>query len=81
MASWRARGRLLIGGVQLTKDMSLETSVEGMVVDASVKTAKQVEQGVERVIRKVWSVMDAAAEKLPPSSFLSESAVRSIQGK
>lgn len=47
------------------------------VVDTTFQAAKA---GVEAV-RKVWSLMEAAAEKKPPSELLSQSAVRRIQGQ
>jgi len=47
------------------------------VVDTAVQAAKA---GVEAV-RKVWSLMEAAVEKKPPSELLSQSAVRRIQGQ
>jgi hypothetical protein len=52
-----------------------------LIVDTSVKAAKQVERSVEGFIRKAWSIMDAASEKKPPSSYLSKRAVKSIQGE
>ena len=54
---------------------------EKLVVDAAVKTAHAVERGAEALVKKAWSVMDAAAEKQKPSEYLSRRAVRSIQGK
>jgi hypothetical protein len=47
------------------------------VVDTAFQAVKT---GVE-VVRKVWSLMEAAAEKMPPSELLSQSAVRRIQGE
>lgn len=55
--------------------------VEKTAADASIKTVKKVEKGVERLLKKAWSVMDAAAEKQPPSQYLSDVGIRSIQGK
>ena len=54
---------------------------EKLVVDAAVKTARVAERGAEALVKKAWSVMDAAAEKQKPSEYLSQRAVRSIQGK
>jgi hypothetical protein len=55
--------------------------VEKLVTDAAVKTGREVEKGVEGLIRKAWSVMEAASEKKAPSQYLSGHAVRSIQGE
>ena len=54
---------------------------EKLVADATVKTARATEKGVEGLVKKAWSVMDAASEKQAPSQFLGDRAVRSIQGK
>ncbi|MBM4425274.1 MAG: hypothetical protein FJ030_18150 [Chloroflexi bacterium] len=34
----------------------------------------------DSALKKVWSLMDAAAEKKPPSEQLSRAAVQAIQG-
>ena len=47
------------------------------VADAAMQSLKA---GVE-VVRKAWTLMEAAAEKQPPSEILSQSAVRRIQGQ
>jgi hypothetical protein len=54
---------------------------EKAMADAAVKTAQVAERGMERLVKKAWSIMDAAANKETPSQYLSERAVRSIQGK
>ena len=54
---------------------------EKLIADATVKTAQAAERGMERLVKKAWSIMDAAAKKETPSQYLSERAVRSIQGK
>lgn len=54
---------------------------EKLIADATVKTAQTAEKGAESLIKKAWSVMDAASEKQAPSQFLGDHAVRSIQGK
>lgn len=53
---------------------------EKMVIDAAMKTAQTAEKGAERLVKKVWSVMDAASEKTKPSQYLSDRAIRSIRG-
>jgi hypothetical protein len=55
--------------------------VEKTVVDASVKTAETMQRGLEQFVKKVWSIMDAAAEKQQASQYLSETGIRAIQGK
>jgi hypothetical protein len=54
---------------------------EKAMADAAVKTAQAAEKGMGRLVKKAWSVMDAATNKEAPSQYLSERAVRSIQGK
>jgi len=54
--------------------------LEKSVVDASVKTARTAEKGVEGLIKKAWSIMDSGAPKDKPSKFLSERGIRAIQG-
>ena len=54
---------------------------EKFIADATVKTAQKAEKRAESLIRRAWSVMDAASEKQAPSQFLGDRAVRSIQGK
>jgi hypothetical protein len=46
-----------------------------------MKTAKAVEKGTEQLVKKVFSVMDAAAEKQTPSQYLSDAGIKAIQGK
>lgn len=54
---------------------------ETMIVNESVKATKTaVHEGVQ-FVKKVWSIMDAAAEKKPPSDYLSPRAIETIQGK
>ena len=53
---------------------------EKLVADATVETAQVAQKGVEGLVRKAWSVMEAASEKKAPSQYLSDQAVRSIQG-
>ena len=54
---------------------------EKLIADATLKTAHTTEKGVEGLVKKTWSVMDAASEKKAPSQFLGDHAVRSIQGR
>ena len=51
------------------------------LLDVATKTLKATERGAERLMKKAWSVVDAASEKRRPSEYLGERARRSIQGK
>jgi hypothetical protein len=55
--------------------------VEKLITDTAVKTGQKLEKGVEGLMRKAWSVMEAASERKAPSQYLSDRAVRSIQGE
>ena len=35
----------------------------------------------ENLVKKLWSIMDAASEKKAPGDYLSSRAISSIQGK
>lgn len=52
-----------------------------MAMDAAVKTAETVKRGVEGLMKKAWSVMEAATEKEKASQYLSEKGIKAIQGK
>ena len=54
---------------------------EKLIADTAVTTADTARRGLEALVKKAWSIMDAASEKQRPSEYLSEQAVRSIQGK
>ena len=54
---------------------------ERLVSDVVLKASRTVERGVESLVKKVWSVVDAASEKKSPSEYLSERARRSMQGR
>lgn len=54
---------------------------EKLVVDATLSTARAMEKGAEGLVKKAWSVLDAASEKQKPSDYLRPEAIRSIQGK
>ena len=51
----------------------------------AVKTVSDTTKGVvrtaETLVKKLWSIMDAASEKKAPGDFLSSQAISSIQGK
>jgi hypothetical protein len=56
----------------MSVEAATKTTVEG--VKTSVKET-------EKLIKKVWSLMDAASQKKTPGEYLSSPAIRSIQGK
>jgi hypothetical protein len=51
------------------------------LVDAAAKTARVAERRVGDLVKKAWSIMDAASEKKTPSEYLSRRGTRSIQGR
>ena len=57
--------------------MSLESKITKDVANAG----RQAVRTVEKLAHKAWSIMDAAAEKSRPTDYLSQQAVKSIQGK
>lgn len=57
--------------------MGMETAATKAVSDS----AKVATKGAEKLVKKLWSIMDAASEKKPPGEFLSSRAISSIQGK
>lgn len=56
-----------------------------MPVETAVSEALSVTKGAarmtEKLVKKAWSIADAAAEKKPPSEYLSPKAIKSIQGQ
>ena len=57
--------------------MSLEATATKAVADGAKETAR----AAEKLVKKLWSIMDAASEKKAPSDYLSAQAIQSIQGK
>ena len=55
--------------------------IEKTVTDSAVKSAQKVEKGVESLVKKAWSVMDAAAEKQRPSQYMSDAGIRAMRGE
>jgi hypothetical protein len=51
------------------------------VMRDTVSVMKTAVKETEKLIKKAWSIMDAASEKAQPSEYLSPKAVQSIQGK
>lgn len=54
---------------------------EKLMTDVAMKTAQASEKGAESLVRKAWSIMEAASEKKAPSQYLTDRAVRSIRGE
>jgi hypothetical protein len=57
------------------------TMIEKAATDAGIQAAKAAEKGAEHLVKKVFSIMDAAAEKQTPSQYLSEAGIKAVQGK
>ena len=55
-------------------------SVVSTVVKGTADVARKGVGVVESLVRKAWSVLDAASEKKVPSENLSKGAIRAIQG-
>ncbi|MCL4266962.1 MAG: hypothetical protein KJ069_27530 [Anaerolineae bacterium] len=55
-------------------------AAEVMVTEATGVTKTAVKESLN-LVKKAWSIMDAASEKQPPSDYLSPKAIQSIQGK
>lgn len=51
------------------------------IVDTSVKVGKSAEKVAEGFVKKAWSIMDASATKEKPSHFLSDQAIKAMQGR
>jgi hypothetical protein len=54
---------------------------EKLVLDAAVRASRSAERRLETLVKKAWSIMDAASEKKRPSEYLGDRARRSIQGR
>ncbi len=52
-------------------------SAESIAIKAVTETVK----ATENVVKKIWTLLDAASEKEQPSKFLSQQAVEAIQGR
>ena len=51
------------------------------VMRDTVSVMKTAVKETENLIKKAWSIMDAASEKAQPSEYLSPKTIQSIQGK
>ncbi|GAB4156546.1 MAG: hypothetical protein Fur0021_24870 [Candidatus Promineifilaceae bacterium] len=52
-----------------------------IAADATMKAAETAKRGLEGLVKKAWSVMEAAMEKEKASQYLSEKGIKAIQGK
>jgi hypothetical protein len=50
-------------------------------VREAVSVTKTAVKETENLIKKAWSIMDAASEKAQPSEYLSPKTIQSIQGR
>jgi len=56
-------------------------SIESNPVKATKDITSQGVRIVDGLVKKAWSIMDAAVEKQVPSEILNQKAIQSIQGK
>lgn len=54
---------------------------EAVAFKAAQDTTRKAVGTVEAMLKKAWSVLEAASEKQSPSQYLSPKAVSAIQGK
>ena len=52
-----------------------------LIAKEATAAAKTVVKESMNLVKKAWSIMDAATEKQPPGDYLSPKAIQSIQGK
>lgn len=55
-------------------------AAEVVVKEAADVTKTAVKESLN-LVKKAWSIMDAASQKQPPSDYLSPIAIQNIQGK
>ena len=53
---------------------------EMIIKEAADVAKKSAKEGVN-LVKKAWSIMEAASEKKSPQEYLSPKAIRNIQGK
>ena len=54
---------------------------EKLIINTAREMVRETARLAEATIKKAWSIMDAAAEKTRPSQYLSEKAIKAIQGR
>lgn len=55
----------------------MEATAAKAVQDVTTKTI----QAADSTMKKFWSILDAATEKKPPSEYLSQKGIDSMQGQ
>lgn len=55
-------------------------SSEAIVRETAALSKTAVKESIN-LVKKAWSIMDAATEKISPGEYLSTQAIQSIQGK
>lgn len=50
------------------------------IVSDTLSASKTAVRETEKLVKKAWSIMDAASEKQQPGECLSSKAIQSIQG-
>ena len=55
-------------------------TLESIASKGSKEVIDQAKNLSETTVRKAWSILDAASEKRPPSEYLSQAGIKSIQG-
>ena len=55
--------------------------IEAAVANTTKDVTKKGYQAADSVVKKVWSILDAASGKKAPSDYLSKQAITAIQGK
>lgn len=48
--------------------------------NTALKVVTETTQLAETALKKAWSIMDAAKEKKAPSEYLSQTAIKAVQG-
>ncbi len=56
-------------------------TLEATAAKATQDTIRQGVRTTEALLKKAWSILDAATEKKSPSEYLSPKAIAAIQGK
>ena len=55
-------------------------SMETKMVKASKDVASEATRIVDGMLKKTWSILDAAVEKQAPTEILNQKAIKNIQG-
>lgn len=55
--------------------------LETVAVKAATDAATQTVRTADSAMKKFWSILDAAAEKKPPSETMTQKGIQSMQGQ